>query len=141
MTTLPTILGLALLTLLATSAAGDNPFAKVDRIVVIYQENWSFDSLLGLFPGANGISKASTQSKVQRMKNGTAYGSLPQALSGGVADNRFPTSMPNTGPWNVATYLNSTSKTGDLIHKFWHHKNQINGGINDRFVAWTDAGG
>ena len=32
--------------------------AKIRHIVVIYEENWSFDSLYGHFPGANGIANA-----------------------------------------------------------------------------------
>jgi phospholipase C len=35
-----------------TSAPG---LRHIKHIVVIYQENWSFDSLYGLFPGANGL--------------------------------------------------------------------------------------
>src|SRR3989442_997879 len=27
----------------------------IDHLVVIYQENWAFDSLFGTFPGANGL--------------------------------------------------------------------------------------
>ena len=30
---------------------------RIKNVIVIYQENWSFDSLYGLFPGANGISR------------------------------------------------------------------------------------
>jgi len=30
--------------------------SKVNHIVVIYQENWSFDSLYGQFPGVNGLA-------------------------------------------------------------------------------------
>src|SRR5262249_36328505 len=37
---------------------GDGALPKIDHIVVIYQENWSFDSLFGFFPGANGIANA-----------------------------------------------------------------------------------
>jgi acid phosphatase len=33
---------------------------QIDHIVVIYQENWSFDALYGNFPGANGIANASS---------------------------------------------------------------------------------
>jgi phospholipase C len=33
--------------------------AKVNHIVVIYQENWSFDAQYGKFPGSNGIANAS----------------------------------------------------------------------------------
>src|SRR5580704_11241202 len=40
--------------------------AKINHIVVIYQENWSFDAQYGKFPGANGIANATgaTQSQV-----------------------------------------------------------------------------
>src|ERR1700751_6448692 len=30
----------------------------IKHIIVIYQENWSFDSLYGRFPGANGLANA-----------------------------------------------------------------------------------
>ncbi len=39
--------------------------ASIQHIVVIYQENWPFDGLYGSFPGANGISSATTASKAQ----------------------------------------------------------------------------
>src|SRR5258708_21529825 len=35
---------------------------SIRHIVVIYQENWSFDSLYGLFPGANGLANATPAS-------------------------------------------------------------------------------
>jgi phospholipase C len=42
-----------------TNATRDRkPMERIDHIVVIYQENWSFDSLFGLFPGADGIANA-----------------------------------------------------------------------------------
>src|SRR5207245_11720068 len=31
---------------------------KVQHVIVIYQENWSFDSLYGKFPGADGLADA-----------------------------------------------------------------------------------
>jgi hypothetical protein len=34
----------------------------IKHIVVIYQENWSFDSLYGLFPGASGLAQSSSKS-------------------------------------------------------------------------------
>ena len=39
---------------------------QIDHIIVIYQENWSFDSLYGLFPGANGLFQSSAVSLTQR---------------------------------------------------------------------------
>src|SRR5215471_7984868 len=37
------------------TVATDATLKKVHHIVVIYQENWSFDSLYGQFPGADGL--------------------------------------------------------------------------------------
>src|SRR3981189_1747231 len=34
----------------------------IKHIIVIYQENWSFDSLYGLFPGAAGLAQSSPKS-------------------------------------------------------------------------------
>src|SRR5947208_15512688 len=31
---------------------------KIQHVIVIYQENWSFDGLYGKFPGADGIANA-----------------------------------------------------------------------------------
>ena len=31
---------------------------KIGHVIVIYQENWSFDGLYGMFPEANGLSNA-----------------------------------------------------------------------------------
>src|SRR5207245_2421682 len=36
----------------ASPAAG---LGKINHLIVIYQENWSFDGLYGNFPGANGL--------------------------------------------------------------------------------------
>ena len=33
---------------------------KINHIIIIYQENWSFDGLYGKFPGANNLSCANT---------------------------------------------------------------------------------
>src|SRR5882762_187951 len=44
----------------------DPKLRPIKNISVIYQENWSFDSLYGLFPGANGLFQASTVSLTQR---------------------------------------------------------------------------
>ena len=55
------------LCLISTHAFGqesqpDPELRHIKHIVVIYQENWSFDSLYGLFPGANGLAQASPKS-------------------------------------------------------------------------------
>ena len=43
---------------LPAAAASSDVLSRVGHIVVIYQENWSFDSLYGKFPGANGLANA-----------------------------------------------------------------------------------
>ena len=40
----------------------DPQLRPIKHIIVIYQENWSFDSLYGLFPGANGLANSSAAS-------------------------------------------------------------------------------
>ena len=51
---------------------------KIDHIVVIFQENWSFDGQYGKFPGANGIANATgaTQTQVYCKSGSTAYTTL-----------------------------------------------------------------
>jgi len=42
--------------LIPTHMLAEEPHHRIQNIIVIYQENWSFDSLYGLFPGANECS-------------------------------------------------------------------------------------
>ena len=38
---------------------------KIQHLIVIYQENWSFDGLYGKFPGAEGIANAGDRIALQ----------------------------------------------------------------------------
>ena len=75
-------------------AAPANP---INHVIVIYQENWSFDSLYGNFPGANGVAKAGAAIK-QVDKNNQLLTALPQPidtnLKPAAPDSRFPANMP-----------------------------------------------
>src|SRR5580765_6865387 len=75
-------------------AAPANP---INHVIVIYQENWSFDSLYGNFPGANGVAKAGAALK-QVDKNNQLLTALPQPIDTNLkppaADSRFPANMP-----------------------------------------------
>src|SRR5512137_2112743 len=44
----------------ASQEEPESKINKINHIIVIYQENWSFDSLYGKFPGANGLANASS---------------------------------------------------------------------------------
>src|SRR5260221_13249862 len=73
-------------------ARSEQAVQQLNHIIVIYQENWSFDSLYGQFPGSNGYAYG-FDNLPQRDKS-TNYSSLvymtPQPLNGGVADNKLP---------------------------------------------------
>lgn len=143
----------------------DPKLRPIQNIIVIYQENWSFDSLYGLFPGANGLRKASDVSLTQRDRiTGQPYnaqtgqsfdlvsGSLqlatpPQPIDNDVTpaviDNRFPADLDTLLPYNLVTEANfqPSDKTGDIAHRFWHEQSQINHGRMNWFVTWSDNPG
>jgi len=87
-------LGALALTSAAPAARAAGPLDKINHIIVIYQENWSFDGLYGSFPGANGIANAPASTVQQVDKNGQPYATLPQPLDTSkrpaVPDPRFP---------------------------------------------------
>jgi phospholipase C len=116
---------------------------KINHIVVIYQENWSFDSLYGKFPGANGIDNAGAAAH-QVDKDGNPYSALPQPLnttfSPPVVDPRFPADLPNA-PFDMSKFITPGQLSGDLVHRYYQEQYQIDGGNMDKFVAWTDSGG
>jgi len=44
-------------------------------------------------------------------------------------------------PFDLTQYVAPTDKTGDIVHRYYQNQYQIDGGKNDKFVAWTDAAG
>src|SRR5215831_17791792 len=161
---LPFAAAMLALTLFATSTwtwAGENEHRKIKHVVVIYQENWSFDSLYGLFPGANGISSASQTSldQIDRLTGNTytsqsgqpfdlVSGSVslttpPQPINNGAIDTRFPAGFNTIIPFDVVddAGLQVTDKTGDIVHRFWHEQSQINHGKMNLFMSWSDNPG
>src|SRR5947207_1850382 len=58
-------------------AAQVTGLARLNHIVVIVLENWSFDSLYGELPGAEGLAAASG-APPQVDATGAAYPTLPQ---------------------------------------------------------------
>jgi phospholipase C len=135
---------------------GDHGLAKIKHIVVIYQENWSFDSLYGLFPGANGLANG-FGTVVQRDKTAsppysTYIYKTPQPLNNGLPDQRFP---PGNGqpalpliPYDFTDFAAANTTTGDIIHRFYHEQLQIDNGLlepkngdMDKFMTWSDNPG
>src|SRR5216683_1546492 len=115
---------------------------KIQHIVVIYAENRSFDNLYGLFPGANGIANATPERYTQVDYDGKPLPHLPPVWKGKDADPAFPKDLPNK-PFRIDAppiNLSLSTPTRDLIHKFYPQQEQINGGLNNRFVEVSDAG-
>ena len=118
----------------AATAAAPSGLRQVKHVVVIYLENWSFDSLYGNFPGADGLAQAAA-APPQVNKKGKPYATLPQPLASApgatptnpaVAENsavakpaavrppdrRFPANLPNA-PFPIFSYVSPFGKTAD----------------------------
>ena len=136
--------------------------AQVKHVVVIDLENWSFDSLYGNFPGADGLSAAASAPR-QVGKDGRPLATLPQPLASApgakptnpaVAENsaiakpsaarpvdrRFPAHLANA-PFPISSYVSPVAKTADPGARFYQEQNQIDGGRLDRFVSTGNSGG
>jgi phospholipase C len=127
----------------AATPIGNRPIDQIQHLIVIYQENWSFDSLYGRFPGADGLANAGATIR-QVDKQGVPYTTLPQPIDTTrkppIPDPRFPADLP-VAPFDAARYVPATMKTGDAVHRFYQEQFQIDGGKMDKFVAWSDAAG
>lgn len=137
--------------------------ADVKNIVVIYAENRSFDGLFGNFPGAHGLNDVVDSSGhptaayvPQKDRDGTTVLSkLPQTWSGATAagnptvvtqaqtDNlaNSPFGLETGFVANGAPTLTTLDVTRDIAHRFFENIMEINGGTNDMFAAFEDAGG
>jgi acid phosphatase len=147
----------------ASSDAPAMPFATaIQNIVIIYAENRTFDNMFGNFPGAHGLSEVvddkgnPTSAYVpQKDRDGTVLAKLPktwggvtlagnptvvtEAQSDGLANAPF--AIENAYVANGAPTLGTLDVTRDLTHRFFENQMEVNGGTNDMFAAWLDAGG
>ncbi len=124
---------------------------QIDTVVVIYAENRSFDNLYGSFPGADGLKQASPTSLKQLDRDGAVMAELPPVWDGLTAKGVVPpvtqavTEHMANKPFAIDDPKGLDTKldvvTHDLWHRFYQNQMQIDGGKNDRFVAFADAGG
>lgn len=133
---------------------------QIQNVVVIYAENRGFDNLYGLFPGANGIPGVNPTATGSVAKQ-TDYDDsvlpyLPKTWGGLTAAGQSVTiseamtaTFPNgmfqiddpKGLLNTGVTLDQSVLTRDLVHRFYNNQMQINGGKNDKYAAYSDAGG
>jgi phospholipase C len=127
----------------ASLARSASPLDRIDHLIVIFQENWSFDGLYGMFPGANGIANAGATVK-QTDREGRPYTTLPPSIDNRTSparpDGRIPPELP-VAPFDLAKYIAPQDTAGNPVHRFYQQQFQINGGKMDRFVAWGGVGG
>jgi acid phosphatase len=130
--------------------AGTPKLDEIQNVVVIFAENRSFDNLYGTFPGANGLANASATSTRQLDRDGSVLKELPPVWGGLTAKGVTPPvtqaeteHLPNA-PFAVDAPngfdLPLGTITADLWHRFYQNQMQIDGGKNDKFVAWADSG-
>jgi len=115
---------------------------KIKYLIIIFQENWSFDSLYGKFPGANGISNAKPENFQQVDLMCKPYSSQLVSINSetGYPYLQIPSDLPNA-PFDLQPFLPMNQLTGDAIHQFYFEQYQINGGLMNRFATFSNAGG
>lgn len=151
----------------ATWARAEAPsgLSAVNHIVVIYQENHSFDNLFGGWEGVEGIAQADPEHTQQVAQDGTAYDCLlqndpgltsPKPLEATCKDraHRIESAFRNA-PFHIDTFVPPVAPTcpggkpggapggctRDLVHRFYQEQYQLNGGHMNRYVTGSDAVG
>src|SRR5580693_7506225 len=116
------------------SGTKDDPLSNIDTIVVIYSENRAFDNVYGLFPGANGIANALNDPRLYEqldLDGKTVLSKLPPAWKESKTHvwDAIGT-LPNMPFRFDAAPVNSPIEkvAPDLVHRFYQHQMQINGG-------------
>jgi acid phosphatase len=134
----------------ATVPAAPPDLSAIETVVVLFAENRGFDTLYGAFPGANGLRGLPASRAVQHDRDGSVLKTLPPIWTGLTAQGVTPAiteaqteRLPNK-PFAIDAPKGFNASlavpTRDLWHRFYQNQMQINGGANDRFVAWADAG-
>jgi phospholipase C len=115
---------------------------KIKHLIIIFQENWSFDSLYGKFPGVDGLANAPAEKSRQVNAKGLPYPFLPLCINTNTKRPyaEIPEKMPNA-PFDLKPYISASKITGDLVHRFYQEMFQINDGKMNAFAAHSDAKG
>ncbi|NUR74989.1 MAG: phosphoesterase [Thermoleophilia bacterium] len=102
----------------SVSSGASSPLGKVKHIVVIYEENHSFDNLYGGWEGVNGLGNADPAHTTQVDQSGAAYGCLRQndvnlaAMAATCTDQAHGiTSAFANKPFTIDPLLPSTART------------------------------
>jgi acid phosphatase len=130
-------------------AQAGSPLSGIQHLVVVYEENHSFDNLYGLWPGVDGIGSpaSSTANQTQVDTSGVAYSCLKQndshltspPLAVTCNDPGGFTSAFKNQIFAIDPYISQSQKTEDLVHRYYQEQYQIDSGKMDRFTTGSDA--
>jgi acid phosphatase len=140
----------------------------VDHIVVIYQENHSFDNLYGGWERVNGLGRADRAHTTQVDQSGEPYSCLLQddvnLTSPPLSADCSPVSHFRNEPFSIDSFIAPTDTTcpapgvfavngvlkgeglpggctRDLVHRYYQEQYQLDGGRQDRYMTGSDAVG
>ena len=129
-----------------------------DHIVVIYQENHSFDNLYGRWQKVNGLAAADASHTTQVNQAGAPFACLkqndpsltspPLSATCNDAANGIASHFGNS-PFRIDDFIGPTATTcpggkpggctRDLVHRYYQEQYQLDGGRQDRYVTGSDA--
>jgi acid phosphatase len=140
----------------------------IQRIVVIYEENHSFDNLYGGWEGVNGLRRADRAHTTQVDQNGMPYACLLQNDVNLTSPPLGTACAPNSNffnrPFLIDAFIKPTDRTcpapgvfaangvlkdspgslpggctRDLVHRYYQEQYQLNGGRQNRYTTGSDA--
>ena len=150
------------------SVQASNPQQGLDginHIVVIYEENHSFDNLYGGWEGVNGLANADRAHTTQLAQDGSTYTCLLQN-DVSLLSPPLPAGCNFANqPFNIAAYIPAGARTcpqpgvfapngltpspsnlpggctRDIVHRFYQEQYQLNNGHQNLYVTGSDAVG
>lgn len=128
---------------------------EFNHIVIIYQENHSFDNLYGGWGNVgsqrvNGLPIADVAHVKQARLDGSRYNCLfqndpsfatpPLSVTCTETAPSFSSHFTNA-TFSIDSVIANTVNTRDLVHRFYNEQFQIHQGRQDRYVLGSDAAG
>jgi phospholipase C len=125
---------------------------RIKHVVVIYQENHSFDNLYGGWERVDGLDRVRPARATQINQLGAPYmcllqddphlatPPLPSTCTDVTTGATFYSAFANE-PFLIDPFIPTVDATRDLVHRFYQEQYQINGGRQNRYVTGSDAVG
>ncbi len=114
----------------AAASAGPASLSDIQHVVILMQENRSFDHYFGTLSGVRGFSDPHVLSQVV---GGQAPGLRPVRLPAG--EGSRPVRLPAAVPPVSDPPLRNGQTTNDITHAWATQHHSWNGGAMDEFVA------